>query len=194
MKNLLIASAVALSLMAAPTVAFAQDDAPAPDVEKPSKPKDLWLYADANLALMQFSVTEGNTEYVSDMMTASFFRGGVKYKYVGAEIEFGQGLSDYEEDGITIGVGSQVAAFGMVRLPAENFDMYLRLGYHSSTLEVSDGTLSEDFKDEGIAGGIGGNYFFNENIGIRLDITNYNLSDPFDVSYVGGSIGGVVKF
>ncbi len=194
MKNLFIASAVALSLMAVPTVAFAQDDAPKSDVKKSSKPKDLWIYADANLALTKFTVTEDNIQYVSDNMTAFYVRGGVKYKYVGAEIEFGQGLSDYEEDGITIGVGSQVAAFGMLRLPSENYDVYLRAGYHSSTIELSDGTFSEDVDDEGIAFGVGGNYFFNDNFGVRADVTGYNLSDPLDVSYSVFSLGGVVKF
>jgi len=144
---------------------------------------------------MQFSVTEGNTDFVSDMMTAAFFRAGVKYKYFGAELEYGQGLSDVEEDGISIGISSQTSVFGIVRLPTNKLDVYMRLGYHSSDIDFSASGLGEfSEKDEGFAGGIGGSYFFTDNLGIRLDITNYRLSDPLDVDYVGGSAGAVVRF
>jgi len=71
----------------------------------------------------------------------------------------------------------------------------MRLGYHSSDIDFSASGLGEfSEKDEGFAGGIGGSYFFTDNLGIRLDITNYRLSDPLDVDYVGGSAGAVVRF
>lgn len=195
MKKLLLSSAVILGAFAAPTYVMAQDDVIEDEVVTPKTPKDWFVYADANFALMQFSVTEGNTDFVSDMMTAAFFRAGVKYKYFGAELEYGQGLSDVEEDGISIGISSQTSVFGIVRLPTNKLDVYMRLGYHSSDIDFSASGLGEfSEKDEGFAGGIGGSYFFTDNLGIRLDITNYRLSDPLDVDYVGGSAGAVVRF
>lgn len=195
MKKLLLSSAVILGAFAAPSYVMAQDDVIEDEVVTPKTPKDWFVYADANFALMQFSVTEGNTDFVSDMMTAAFFRAGVKYKYFGAELEYGQGLSDVEEDGISIGISSQTSVFGIVRLPTNKLDVYMRLGYHSSDIDFSASGLGEfSEKDEGFAGGIGGSYFFTDNLGIRLDITNYRLSDPLDVDYVGGSAGAVVRF
>ncbi len=195
MKKLLIAGTALFGTLAAPSLAFAQDDVIEDEVVTPKEAKDWFVYGDANFALMQFSVTEGNTEFVSDTMTAAFFRAGVKYKYFGAEVEYGTGLSDIEEDGISVGVNSQTSIFGILRLPEDNYDIYLRVGYHSSDIEVGIAGLGEATeKDEGFAGGVGGTYFFNDNLGIRLDVTGYNLSDPLDVSYVGGSAGAVVRF
>lgn len=195
MKNLLIASAALLGVLSTPMLAAAQDDVIEEEVVTPKQSKDWFVYGDANFALMQFSVTEGNTEFVSDMMTAAFFRAGVKYKYFGAEVEYGTGLSGIEEDGISIDVNSQTSVFGIVRLPADKADVYLRLGYHSSDIEFGiQGVGEASETDSGFAGGIGGSYFFTDNLGIRLDITSYNLSDPLDVSYVGGSAGAVVRF
>lgn len=193
MKKFLVASTVLLSVFTAPTIAFAQDVDD--EIVKPKTSKDWFVYGDANFGLMQFSVTEGNTEYVSDMMTAGFFRGGVKYKYFGAEVEYGTGLSEYEEDGVSLGVNTQTSVFGILRLPAKNSDMYLRLGYHSSDVEVGIAGVGEaSEKDKGFAGGIGGSYFFNDNLGVRLDITSYRLSDTLEVNYIGGSAGAVVRF
>ena len=199
MKNLIISTAAILSFLAVPTQALAQDESTNEDIEEvivtPKKDKDWFVYGDANFGLMQFSVTEGNTEFVSDTLTAAFFRAGVKYKYVGAEFEYGTGLSGIEEDGVSVDVNSQTSVFGILRLPADNYDVYLRLGYHSSDVEVGiDGLGEASESDSGFAGGVGGTYFFSDNFGIRLDVTAYNLSDPLDVSYVGGSAGAVVRF
>ena len=197
MTRFLTTTALALATTFSAGLAHAQDqdDMIFEDViVTPKKIKDLWFHVDASFALTQFSVTEGNTEYVSDMMTAGYVRAGVKYKYVGAEVELGTGFSDYEEDGVTLGVDSQTSVFGVLRLPQERSDIYLRLGYHQSDIAIDILGQNFDTDDSGFAGGIGGTYFFTDNIGARLDITGYNLSDPLDVSYVGGSAGLTARF
>jgi len=204
MKNLLIAGAALLGVLSAPTYAFAQDDAVIDDeVVKPKKPKDWFVYADANLALAQFSTSDGNTTAVSDSTTAAYFRAGVKYKYLGAEVELGQGLSDIEEDGLSLEVSSQTSVFAIGRYPGDNYDVFLRAGYHSSTLKVSGeffdetGNLlsaSEDLKANGFVAGVGGTYYFTDNFGLRADITGYNMRDLVDAGFVAGSLGVSVKF
>jgi len=207
MKKLLCASAAALSLLAAPTVSHAQDDVVLGDEivtpKNPGKPKDLWIYADANIGYSQFSSTEGNTTFVSDSMANAYFRAGVKYKYFGAEVELGTGLSDIDEDGLSLGLGTQISGFGILRYPADKYDVFLRAGYHSSDFDVEFEGFDPDFGDvnfdesissDGFAFGIGGTYYFSENFGLRADITGYNTRDIADAGYVGGSIGGTVKF
>ena len=208
MKHLIKTTTLALGLSACAVSAYAQDTTPTYDepvydedvIVTPGKDEDsVWFHADANLALMQYSVTEGNTEFVSDNLTAAFFRAGVKYKYVGAEVEYGTGLSGIEEGGIESSVNSQISGFAMGRLPYERGDFFVRLGYHSSDVEVivddfQFGRVDLSEKDTGIAFGLGGTYHFTDNFGLRADITGYNLSDPLDVSYVGGSLGVAARF
>ena len=198
MKHFLTGGAFALAAIGLATSASAQD------YEKPKKPqvaKDLWFHVDANVALMQFSETEGDTEFVSDNVTAGYIRAGVKYKYFGAEVELGTGFSDYEEDGISLGVNNQTAVWGMLRLPQDRSDIFLRVGAHTTDIELGvDGGPSIEDSDSGIAFGLGGNYYFSRNVGVRLDLTSYNLgnSDEFgdilDVNYIGGSIGLSARF
>jgi len=204
MKNILIASTVALGFLAAPAATFAQDTTMGDEIVKPKKSKDWFVYADANFAAAQFSTSDGNTTSVSDSTTAAYFRAGVKYKYFGAEVELGQGLSDIEEDGLSLEVSSQKSVFGILRAPGDQYDVFIRAGYHSSTLNISGqfvdpntGNLlnaSEDLKSDGFVAGVGGTYYFTDNFGVRADVTGYNMRDLVDASFVAGSIGVSVKF
>jgi hypothetical protein len=116
----------------------------------------------------------------------------------------GQGLSDIEEDGASLGVASQLSGFAIVRLPGDNYDIFFRGGYHSTKFDVGlDGfdpntgqnfSVSDNVKSEGFAFGVGGTYFFTENIGLRADITGYNTRDLVDAGYVSASLGGAIKF
>lgn len=204
MKNLILSSAVILGAFAAPTYVMAQDDVIEDEVVTPKEPKDWFVYVDANIATTQFSSTDGDTTFVSDSASAAYFRGGFKYKFVGAEVELGTGLSDIEEDGITVGVGSQTSAFAILRTPGDKFDVFLRAGYHSTKIDVSGSVFdpqsgqfvsaSEELDANGFAAGVGGSYFFTDNFGLRADITGYNVRDLVEASYVAASIGGSVRF
>lgn len=204
MKKLLIAGVALSSLMALPTATYAQDDVIEEEVVKPKTPKDWFVYGDANIASAQFSTSEGNTTFVSDSFTAAYFRAGVKYKYVGLEGEIGTGLSGIEENGISADISSQTSVFGILRFPADNYDIFLRAGYHSTDIDVSGDAFNdvtgafEPFElsesSDGVAIGVGGTYYFTDNFGIRADITGYNTRDIADANFVAGSIGGSVKF
>lgn len=204
MKNILFAGATLFNVLSAPTLAFAQDDVTEEKIVTPKETKDWFVYADANIATAQFSSTEGNTTYVSDSSTAAYFRAGVKYKYFGAEVELGQGLSDIEEDGFSIGVNSQTSVFGIIRTPGDKYDVFLRAGYHSSKVEVGGQVFNpntgeqlafnEEVTSDGFVAGVGGTYYFTDNFGLRADITGYNTRDLVDAGYVAASIGGTARF
>lgn len=205
MRKLCIASVAAFSVLGTSSLAFAQETETEDEIiVAPKKPKDIWVYADASLALSQFSTSDGNTTSVSDSMTNAYFRAGAKYKYFGAELEYGTGLSGISESGVSLEVGRQFSGFGILRLPNENYDVFLRAGYHSSSFDVSlngvdiglEQPVSGDgkIKSNGFAFGVGGTYFFSEKFGLRADITGYNTRDFIDAGYVGGSLGGTIKF
>lgn len=204
MKHFVIIGAAMFSILAAPSISQAQDDVLEDEVVTPKKEKEWFVYGDANIGLSQFSTSDGNETAVSDSMTNAYFRAGAKYKYFGAEVEYGTGLSGIEEDGISLELKNQTSVFGILRWPGENYDGYIRVGYHSTTFEIEangvdiglDQPVSgrADIDSDGFAFGLGGTYFFGDNFGLRADITGYNTRDFIDAGYVGGSIGGVVKF
>ena len=204
MKNALIACAAIIGICATSSIAHAQDDVEDEIVTTPKKKKDYWVYADASLATSQFSTSDGRNTAVSDSSFNAYFRAGVKYKYFGAEVELGQGLSDIEEDGASLGVGSQFSGFAIARIPNEKYDVFLRAGYHSTKFDIGlNGidpntgqpfSVSDDIKSDGFAFGVGGTYFFSENFGLRADITGYNTRDIVDAGYVSASLGGAIKF
>jgi len=137
-------------------------------------------------------------------MSSLYFRVGAKYKYFGIEGELGQGLSGIDEDGVSLDVETQLSAFAILRLPQDNWDVFLRAGYHSTDIELegevfdpTTGTFingSVDLTSDGFAGGIGGTYYFTDNFGLRADITAYNTRDFIDAGFVAASLGVTAKF
>ncbi len=166
---------------------------------------DVQAYGSVSLGLSQFSVANGSQTATSDMTIDAQGRVGVKFaKYLGVEGEYAMGLSDWDlGDGVTLGLGNAIAGYAVARYPfgdgEDSGDVFIRLGYHSTTLEASVGNLTEDIDDEGFAFGLGGTYFFTPNFGVRGDITSYHLDDDIlgdigALTYIGGSLGGVVRF
>lgn len=92
----------------------------------------------------------------------------------------------------------------MVRTPGKKYDVYLRAGYHSSSIDISGSVFdpqsgqfisaSDELDSNGFAAGVGGTYYFTDNFGLRADITGYNTRDLVEAGYVAGSIGGSVRF
>jgi len=84
-------------------------------------------------------------------------------------------------------VKSAFGGFAVARLPvSEQFDIFLRGGYHSTSVGL-DG-VSGSVTLDGFAAGGGIQYFFTETDGIRLEYTYLNASggsaDTAGVSYV----------
>lgn len=207
MKKLLLSTALIIGGLTG--TAFGQDQDDAQKDMKSNKsvvePGDLQAYGAVSLTLSQFSVSEGSNTAVSDMTIDAHARVGVKFaKYLGIEGEYALGLSDWDLDnGVSLGLDNTVAGYVVARYPfgddEDTGDAFIRLGYHSTTLEASGGGSSAGIKDEGFAFGLGATYFFTPNFGVRGDITSYHLDDDIlgnvgSLTYIGGGLGGVVRF
>ena len=108
---------------------------------------------------------------------------GVNFgSYLGAEGEATVGIQD---DG-NVELDNEFGIYGVGRLPVNpQFDLFARVGY--SSIETSPGGDAD-----GVAYGVGGNFYFTDKDGIRADYTRH---DPDDASEVDAwSVGYVRKF
>lgn len=98
--------------------------------------------------------------------------GRIGYKatdYFGVEGEGSIGVNS--DNGFK--VKSSFAGFGVLSVPAgENFDVFARVGYHSTNFGLNNASGSLD----GVAWGLGANFMFTENDGVRVDYTRYEVS------------------
>jgi len=202
MKNYLLSLALVVGVSGTANAADQKGKVKKKDVIEQN---DFQTYGSVSLGLSQFSVAEGSATATSDMTTDAQGRVGVKFaKYFGVEGEYAIGLSDWDlGDGVTLGLDNALAGYAVARYPFGNGkdsgDVFVRLGYHSTTLEAGVDNASADIKDEGFAFGLGGTYFFTPNFGVRGDITSYHLDDDIlgdigSLTYIGGGLGAVVRF
>jgi outer membrane immunogenic protein len=127
-------------------------------------------------------VNGGYTHFDADAVELGGLTGRVGYNftpYVGAEGEVSFGISD---DG-NVELDNEIGVFAVARWPFQDrFDLFARAGV--SRVEVTGGD------DEGFAFGIGGNYYFTAQDGVRADYTRHSVDDAggdidaFSVSYV----------
>lgn len=100
------------------------------------------------------------------------------HRYFGVEAEGSLGLGSSDIAGFDVKMNHTVAAFAVAYLPlSENFDLTARLGYGSTEFEVSGGGLSGSESFDGVALGVGGQYFFDESNGLRMDVTRHEYED-----------------
>jgi len=115
--------------------------------------------------------------------------------YFGVEGQAAFGIVDDKETfggtEFKVGVDSAFGGFAVLRFPAsESFDVFARAGYQTTKIGASGGGQSESGSFDGLALGAGGQYFFTENDGIRLEYTYLDLPEDagngnvFSLSYV----------
>jgi len=182
-------------LLICPAQAFAQ-----------TQKDDTQLYVSANIGAYGFGGTGNGETLTSDGQGGAYIRGGAKFaNYLGVEGEFGLGLGDIPAGtNVTLGLDYQFAGYGLVRIPIgkkkrDRADLFFKAGYHISEFTRTAGNQSESRSENGLALGLGGNYFFSDKVGIRVEISNYNISDDFfnntnENAYLGGSLGVVTRF
>lgn len=158
----------------------------------------------AALALAGFATAaqaqDGNAYGAIGVAAYEFDAYGVEAKlgynfneYFGVE---GQGAFGVVSDKETIAgtefktkIDNNLAGFGVVRFPAgENFDIFARGGYHTTSASVSSGGTKVDGDFDGFAVGAGGQYFWDGLNGIRAEYTyldgNGGGLDTVSASYV----------
>lgn len=122
-------------------------------------------------------------------------RGGYDFnRYFGVEgqANFGLGDESVTESGVTADVSLNYAAgvFGVVRpWSNETMNVFGRIGYTTTELDASAGGFSIDASDEAWAYGVGGEWFFAGDNGVRVDYTRLDYedggdADVFGISYV----------
>ncbi len=120
-----------------------------------------------------------------DVYTASVKLGYNFNDYFGVEGQAGFGIGDQEIGNIDVGVDNTFAGYGVLRFPlTEDFDFFTRVGYHTTQFGFS-GAISADLDTDGLAAGVGGQYFYNggQN-GLRVEYTY------LDIDSRAGSLGG----
>lgn len=174
MKSLIIAASVAVSCAAVPALASAQDTA-SPQVYGTvgyANAKD----DDANLGAIQGRL-------------------GARWGYFGVEGELAGGVKsdDVNVGGTNVNVKlrHQEAIYGVGFLPVSpNLDLFARVGYGNTDIKASSAGLSTTGHDQSWNYGVGGQYFFTDKDGVRVDYTRYDFqhgsenADVWGVAYV----------
>ena len=173
MRNILLATA-ALTLVAAPAMAQS-------------------LSAPQVTGSVGYTVLDGdnaNLGAVTGRLTAKV----TPYFGVEGEASFGVKDDDVSFGGVTGDISHEydAAAYVVGTLPiSPNFELFGRVGYGTTSIktEVAGFTATED--GESVNYGVGANYFFDNQNGVRADITRRDFTDDnggeldtYAVSYV----------
>lgn len=118
-------------------------------------------------------------------------------EYFGAEVEGSLGIDgESGSDGefsASVDIETSFSGYLVARYPvADQFEIFGRVGYHTTSVEFSEEGPGFDDSDtesfDGIAFGGGAQYNFNQKNGIRLGYTNLDAdggsADVFDIAYV----------
>jgi outer membrane immunogenic protein len=108
----------------------------------------------------------------------------------GIEGEASFGVNDDEIAGVKVELNSQWAIYGTATAPvSDTVDLFARIGYGSTDLKASAGSLSANGSDESWNFGVGGQIFFSGDNGVRADYTRMDFdeggdADVWTISYV----------
>jgi outer membrane immunogenic protein len=118
-------------------------------------------------------------------------------QHFGVEGEASFGVKDDELaappfGNVSVELENAYGVYGVGFLPvSENFDLFGRAGYGSLEIQGSLGGFSADAEADGLAFGVGGQYFFGSNFGVRGEYTRIEGDDEGADSF---AISGVFKF
>ena len=109
---------------------------------------------------------------------------------LGIEGEAAFGIDDDEVSGVKVELSSQFAVYGTATAAvSDNVEVFARIGYGTTDLKASAGSISASGSDESFNYGVGGQIFFSGDNAIRADYTRMDFSDGGDadvwsISYV----------
>ena len=109
--------------------------------------------------------------------------------YLGAEAELSKGVAsgDGQISGIPVEVDveHQAAVYGVGFLPiTPRADLFARVGYGETKINVSTAAGSATDRNTSWNYGLGGQYFLDDNNGVRLDYTRHDFMDSSDTADV----------
>lgn len=109
---------------------------------------------------------------VTGRATARFTR------YFGVEADLAVGLGSSDILGVDVRMNHNIAGYAVGYLPlSENADLFARVGYGSTEFEFEFGGVSTSDSYNGVTLGVGGQYFFDANNGVRMDVTRHEYDD-----------------
>lgn len=159
------------------------------------------FYAGANIGVGKPNVNTPNGESKSSSPVGGLVLGYKINKYLGVEGEYtGIGKVKDKVSGSVKGDAASIAAIGFLPL-SDEFNLYGKLGVAATKTSVSSSLApANDASKAGVTYGLGGEYNFNKNIGLRLGWDHYsaavkdatNHKDSFGANVV--NIGAVYNF
>lgn len=174
MKSLIVAASAVIACAAVPALAQAQD-MPAPQVY------GTLGYAQASEDDVDLGAIQG--------------RLGARWNHFGVEGELAGGVKD---DSVLVGATNvnvklrhEEAIYGVGFLPlTPKLDLFARVGYGNSDIKASAAGTSVSDSGQSWNYGVGGQYFFTDKDGVRVDYTRHDFThggdnaDVWGVSYV----------
>lgn len=152
-----------------------------------------------SLSQPQWYGTSGYTHLDADDASLGAITGRIGAK-VSPNVAFeGEASIGVVDDDVTIGgvTGSveqdyDAAAYAVGILPVSpNFELFGRVGYGTTSIKADVAGITAEEDGESVNYGVGGNYFFDANNGIRADWTRRDFTDDnggevdtYGVSYV----------
>lgn len=133
-------------------------------------------------------------------LNAVSVRGGIAlHELLGAELEASFGLGAEEIDdlpGAELKLENQFAGYLVGRYPVlPRFDAIGRIGYTTGEFQASAGGVASDVETDGFAFGLGAEFMFTNEIGLRADYTRIEVSDDdLDGGVNVFALAGVYKF
>jgi outer membrane immunogenic protein len=100
------------------------------------------------------------------------------HRNFGIEADASLGLETSDIAGLEFKMNHNIATYAVGYWPiSDNADLIGRIGYGASEFEVSDGVVSASETFSGVTAGIGGQYFFDDKNGLRMDVTRHHYED-----------------
>lgn len=118
---------------------------------------------------------QGRLGWQSKSLFGAEVEGSYGFNEDAATVDFGAGPVAAES-----GIQTQIAGFGVARLPVSNrFNVLGRIGYHNTEFEAEfdDGVtvIEQEFSTDGLAYGVGAEYALGKNTALRADYTRYDF-------------------
>jgi len=112
--------------------------------------------------------------------------------FFGIEGEASFGVGEDTSLGVDVELRTDIGAYVTGRLPVnEQFDVFARVGYARTEIEVTPGGEEDS---SGLAWGVGANWFFDDVNGVRVDWTRRDTEDDFGEDTDVWSISYIRRF
>ena len=134
-------------------------------------------------ASLGYSLTDAGDANLGAVTGRVGFRAG----WLGAEGEASLGAGSDDVGAAKVKLDSQWAVYGKAIAPvAENFDVFARVGYGESRVQTKLAGVESKNTDDSVNYGVGAEWFFDPNNGVRADYTRHDFGKGGEDANVWG--------